>query len=41
MTMRSLLVWGLLAGLLGGVLAFGFASVLGEPPVEASIAVEE
>lgn len=39
--MRSLLVWGLLAGLLGGVLAFGFASVIGEPPVEAAIAIEE
>lgn len=39
--MRSLLVWGLLAGLLGGVLAFGFASVFGEPPVEAAIALEE
>src|SRR5262245_11172668 len=41
MSMRSLLVWGLLAGLLGGVLAFGFASVIGEPPVEAAIAIEE
>lgn len=39
--MRSLLVWGLLAGLVGGVLAFGFASVFGEPPVEAAIAIEE
>lgn len=39
--MRSLLVWGLLAGLLGGVVAFGFASVVGEPPVEAAIVVEE
>jgi hypothetical protein len=39
--MRSLLVWGLLAGLLGGVLAFGFASVFGEPPVEVAIAIEE
>jgi predicted cobalt transporter CbtA len=39
--MRSLLVWGLLAGLLGGVIAFGFASVFGEPPVEAAIAIEE
>ena len=39
--MRSFLVWGLLAGLLGGVLAFGFASVFGEPPVEAAIAIEE
>jgi hypothetical protein len=41
MSVRSLLVWGLLAGLLGGVLAFGFASVYGEPPVEAAIAIEE
>jgi predicted cobalt transporter CbtA len=41
MSMRSLLVWGLLAGLLGGLLAFGFASVYGEPPVEAAIAIEE
>jgi predicted cobalt transporter CbtA len=39
--MRSILVWGLLAGLLGGVLAFGFASVFGEPPVEAAITLEE
>jgi predicted cobalt transporter CbtA len=39
--MRSLLVWGLLAGLLGGVLAFGFASAFGEPPVEVAISVEE
>lgn len=41
MSMRSLLVWGLLAGLLGGVVAFGFASVFGEPPVEAAITLEE
>jgi hypothetical protein len=39
--MRSLLVWGLLAGLLGGVLAFGFASVFGEPSVEVAITLEE
>lgn len=39
--MRSLLVWGLLAGLLGGVIAFGFASVFGEPPVEVAIAIED
>lgn len=39
--MRSLLVWGLLAGLLGGVLAFGFASVFGEPSVEVAISLEE
>jgi predicted cobalt transporter CbtA len=41
MSMRSLLVWGLLAGLLGGVLAFGFASVFGEPSVEVAITLEE
>lgn len=39
--MRSLLVWGLLAGLLGGILAFGFASAFGEPSVEAAITLEE
>jgi predicted cobalt transporter CbtA len=41
MSMRNLLVWGLLAGLLGGVLAFGFASVYGEPSVDTAIAIEE
>jgi hypothetical protein len=41
MSMRSLLVWGLLAGLLGGILAFGFASAFGEPSVEAAITLEE
>ena len=39
--MRALLVWGLLAGLIGGVLAFGFAAVVGEPPVEVAISIEE
>jgi predicted cobalt transporter CbtA len=39
--MRTLLVWGMLAGLLAGVLAFGFASVFGEPPVEVAISLEE
>ncbi|GAB1516630.1 CbtA family protein [Actinophytocola sp. KF-1] len=39
--MRSLLVWGLLAGLIGGVFAFGFAAVAGEPPVEVAISIEE
>ncbi|WP_424186079.1 CbtA family protein [Actinokineospora sp. G85] len=38
---RSLLVWGLLAGLVGGVLAFGFASAFGEPSVAAAISLEE
>ena len=39
-SMRTLMVWGLLAGLLAGVLALGFASAFGEPPVEAAIAFE-
>ncbi|OLR94084.1 hypothetical protein BJP25_13450 [Actinokineospora bangkokensis] len=39
--MRSLLVWGLLAGLVGGVLAFGFAEAFGERSVDAAIAIEE
>ncbi|MFC5289449.1 CbtA family protein [Actinokineospora guangxiensis] len=41
LTVRSLLVWGLLAGLVGGLLAFGFASAFGEPAVERAIALEE
>ncbi len=40
LTVRSLLVWGLLAGLVGGVLAFGFASAFGEPSVEAAVSLE-
>lgn len=38
---RSLLLWGLLVGLLAGVAAFGVASVAGEPAVDAAIAYEE
>ncbi|MGW5055246.1 CbtA family protein [Actinokineospora sp. NPDC004072] len=41
LTVRSLLVWGLLAGLVGGILAFAFATAFGEPPVEQAIALEE
>jgi predicted cobalt transporter CbtA len=37
---RTLLVWGLLAGLVAGVLAFGFAAAFGEPPVEVAISLE-
>jgi Probable cobalt transporter subunit (CbtA) len=40
MNVRTLLVWGLLAGLLGGILAFGFAYAFGEPPVEVAITLE-
>lgn len=39
--MRSLLVRGLAAGLLAAVVAFVFAYFVGEPQVDASIAVEE
>jgi predicted cobalt transporter CbtA len=39
--MRALLIAGLLAGLIGGVFAFAFAAVVGEPPVEVAISIEE
>ena len=39
--MRAFLVAGLLAGLIGGLFAFGFAAVVGEPPVEVAISIEE
>ncbi len=40
-TVRDWLVRGLLAGLVGGVLAFGVASLVGEPSLDASISIEE
>ncbi|WP_435972719.1 CbtA family protein [Streptomyces sp. Qhu_M48] len=40
-TVRSLLVRGMFAGLIAGLLAFGVAYVFGEPSVNGSIAVEE
>ena len=40
-TVRDFLVRGLLAGLVGGVLAFGVASLVGEPSLDASISLEE
>jgi hypothetical protein len=39
--MRTLLVRGMLAGLMAGVLAFLWAHFVGESPVRAAIAVEE
>ena len=39
--MRTLLVRGMLAGLVAGVLAFLWAHFVGESPVRAAIAVEE
>ena len=41
MTTRHFLVRGLLAGLAAGILAFGVAYFVGEPQVDAAIAVEE
>lgn len=41
LTVRSVLIWGLLAGLVGGLLAFGFAAAFGEPSVDRAIAIEE
>ena len=38
---RDFLVRGLLAGLFAGLVAFGVASVVGEPSVNAAIAIEE
>jgi uncharacterized membrane protein YidH (DUF202 family) len=38
--LRTLLIWGLLAGLCGGLLATGFAEIAGEPKVDQAIAFE-
>lgn len=38
---RTLLVRGILVGILAGVLGFIFAYFVGEPPVDAAIAIEE
>ena len=38
---RALLVRGMIAGAIAGLLAFGFARVFGEPPIEQAIAFEE
>jgi predicted cobalt transporter CbtA len=39
--LRKLLICGLVAGLVGGLLAFGFMSLAGEPAVDEAIAYEE
>jgi uncharacterized membrane protein YidH (DUF202 family) len=38
--LRNLLICGLLAGVCAGLLAAGFASVAGEPPIDAAISFE-
>ncbi|MFE7778367.1 CbtA family protein [Streptomyces sp. NPDC057445] len=40
-TVRTLLVRGMIAGVFAGLLAFGLAYLIGEPQVDAAIAVEE
>jgi len=40
-SVRSFLVRGLLAGLVAGIVAFGVAYVVGEPSINAAIALEE
>ncbi|MGP3950046.1 CbtA family protein [Streptomyces sp. 7N604] len=40
-TVRTLLVRGMLAGVVAGLLAFGLAYLIGEPSVDAAIAYEE
>ncbi|HWI00629.1 MAG TPA: CbtA family protein, partial [Propionibacteriaceae bacterium] len=41
MSARDFLVRGLLAGLIGGLAAFGVALVAGEPALNAAIAIEQ
>ena len=41
LSVRSFLVRGLLAGLVAGFVAFGVAYAMGEPSIEAAIAIEE
>ncbi|WP_338677769.1 CbtA family protein [Streptomyces sp. SCSIO 30461] len=40
-TVRALLVRGMLAGVLAGLLSYGLAYLIGEPQIDAAIAVEE
>ncbi|MET4922892.1 CbtA family protein [Streptomyces sp. PSRA5] len=40
-TVRNLLVRGMIAGVVAGLLAFAFAYVVGEPSIDSSIALEE
>jgi Probable cobalt transporter subunit (CbtA) len=39
--LRTLLIWGLLAGLCGGVVATGFSEIVAEPSVERAITFEQ
>jgi MFS family permease len=37
---RTLLIWGMLVGIVAGLLAFGFAKIFGEPQIDRAIAFE-
>jgi hypothetical protein len=39
--LRALLIWGLVAGVCGGLAAFGVARIVGEPPLGRAIAWEQ
>jgi hypothetical protein len=38
---RTLLIWGMVVGIVAGLLAFGFAKVFAEPQVDRAIAFED
>ena len=38
---RTLLVWGMVVGIVAGLLAFGFARIFGEPQVDRAMAFED